>query len=101
VSPGPSPASACEPDRHRRFRFFYLFVFAAISTSGVGLATEDSVNVPGGTASVRRLLRLAPTGTQTAAGSPSGLKPRRWHRIEVRVDRPELVVRARKEYFFQ
>jgi Ca-activated chloride channel family protein len=31
----------------------------------------------------------------------AGLKPRTWHRIEVRVDRPELVVRARKEYFFQ
>jgi VWFA-related protein len=30
-----------------------------------------------------------------------GLKRRTWHRIEVRVDRPELVVRARKEYFFQ
>ena len=32
---------------------------------------------------------------------PAGLKPRTWHRIDVRVDRPELVVRARKEYFFE
>ena len=32
---------------------------------------------------------------------PAGLKPRSWHRIDVRVDRPELVVRARKEYFFE
>ena len=31
----------------------------------------------------------------------AGLKPRTWHRIEVRVNRPELVVRARKEYFFE
>lgn len=30
-----------------------------------------------------------------------GLRPKTWHRIEVKVDRPELVVRARKEYFFQ
>ncbi len=31
----------------------------------------------------------------------AGLKPRTWHRIEVRVNRPDLVVRARKEYFFE
>jgi hypothetical protein len=31
----------------------------------------------------------------------AGLKPRTWHRIEVRVDRPNLVVRERKEYFFE
>jgi hypothetical protein len=31
----------------------------------------------------------------------SGFKPRPWHSIDVRVDRPELVVRARKEYFFE
>jgi VWFA-related protein len=30
-----------------------------------------------------------------------GLRPRTWHRIEVKVNRPDLVVRARKEYFFQ
>jgi VWFA-related protein len=29
-----------------------------------------------------------------------GLRPRTWHRIEVKVNRPDLVVRARKEYFF-
>jgi Ca-activated chloride channel homolog len=32
---------------------------------------------------------------------PAGLKPRTWHSIDVRVDRPELVVRARKEYFVE
>ena len=31
----------------------------------------------------------------------AGLKPRTWHRIDVRVNRPDLVVRARKEYFFE
>lgn len=30
-----------------------------------------------------------------------GSRRRTWHRIEIRVDRPGLVVRARKEYFFQ
>jgi Ca-activated chloride channel homolog len=30
-----------------------------------------------------------------------GLRPKTWHRIEVKVNRPDLVVRARKEYFFQ
>jgi Ca-activated chloride channel homolog len=30
-----------------------------------------------------------------------GLRPRTWHKIEVKVDRRDLVVRARKEYFFQ
>ena len=30
-----------------------------------------------------------------------GLRPRTWHRIEIKVDRPDVVVRARKEYFFQ
>ncbi|HEU5248986.1 MAG TPA: VWA domain-containing protein [Thermoanaerobaculia bacterium] len=30
-----------------------------------------------------------------------GLRPRTWHRIEVKVDRKDLVVRARKEYFFK
>lgn len=30
-----------------------------------------------------------------------GLRPKTWHRIEVKVDRPDLVVRARKEYFYQ
>jgi VWFA-related protein len=30
-----------------------------------------------------------------------GLKPKSWHRIEVRVNKPDLVVRARKEYFFE
>jgi VWFA-related protein len=29
-----------------------------------------------------------------------GLRPRTWHRIQVKVNRPDLVVRARKEYFF-
>jgi VWFA-related protein len=29
-----------------------------------------------------------------------GLRSRTWHRIEVKVNRPDLVVRARKEYFF-
>jgi Ca-activated chloride channel family protein len=31
----------------------------------------------------------------------AGLKPRTWHSIDVKVDRPDLVVRARKEYFFE
>ncbi|HSD71139.1 MAG TPA: VWA domain-containing protein [Thermoanaerobaculia bacterium] len=30
-----------------------------------------------------------------------GLRPRTWHRIEVKVNRPDVIVRARKEYFFQ
>ena len=30
-----------------------------------------------------------------------GLRPRTWHKIEVKVNRPDLVVRARKEYFFK
>jgi VWFA-related protein len=30
-----------------------------------------------------------------------GLRPKTWHRIDVKVDRSDLVVRARKEYFFQ
>lgn len=30
-----------------------------------------------------------------------GLRPKTWHRIDVKVNRPDLVVRARKEYFFQ
>jgi VWFA-related protein len=29
-----------------------------------------------------------------------GLRPRTWHRIQVKVNLPDLVVRARKEYFF-
>jgi hypothetical protein len=30
-----------------------------------------------------------------------GLRPRTWHKIEIKVNRPDLVVRARKEYFFR
>lgn len=30
-----------------------------------------------------------------------GLRPKTWHRIQVKVDRPDVIVRARKEYFFQ
>jgi VWFA-related protein len=30
-----------------------------------------------------------------------GLRPKTWHKIQVKVNRPDLVVRARKEYFFQ
>ena len=30
-----------------------------------------------------------------------GLRPRTWHRIQVKVNRPDVIVRARKEYFFQ
>ena len=30
-----------------------------------------------------------------------GLRPRTWHKIEVKVNRPDVVVRARKEYFFK
>ena len=30
-----------------------------------------------------------------------GLRPKTWHKIEIKVNRPDLVVRARKEYFFQ
>lgn len=29
-----------------------------------------------------------------------GLRPKTWHRIQVKVDRPDVIVRARKEYFF-
>ena len=31
----------------------------------------------------------------------AGLRPKTWHKIEVKVNRSDLVVRARKEYFFQ
>jgi VWFA-related protein len=30
-----------------------------------------------------------------------GLRPKTWHKVEIKVNRPDLVVRARKEYFFQ
>jgi hypothetical protein len=59
MSLGRRPGSTRDPDLLRRFRFFVSFS-TSILTSALGLAAGDPVNVPGATASVRRLLRLDP-----------------------------------------
>jgi Ca-activated chloride channel family protein len=33
--------------------------------------------------------------------TPASLKPRSWHQVQVRVNRPDVVVRAKKEYFVE